>query len=61
LVKRELAARPGCCIWIGNGPIADGRSLHSSRYDFNDEILPLGASYWCTLVETVMRQEEAGS
>jgi amidohydrolase len=51
-----LAARPGCYIWIGNGPTADGRSLHSARYDFNDEILPLGASYWCTLVESILPQ-----
>ena len=50
-----LAARPGCYVWIGNGPTADGRSLHSARYDFNDEILTLGASYWCTLVERVLR------
>jgi amidohydrolase len=50
-----LAARPGCYVWIGNGPIANGRSLHSARYDFNDEILTPGASYWCTLVETVLR------
>jgi amidohydrolase len=50
-----LAARPGCYVWIGNGPIANGRSLHSARYDFNDEILTLGASYWCTLVERVLR------
>jgi len=49
-----LAARPGCYIWIGNGPMADGRSLHSSRYDFNDEILPLGASYWANLVESTL-------
>jgi hippurate hydrolase len=49
-----LAAKPGCYVWIGNGPMTDGRSLHSARYDFNDEILPLGASYWATLVETVL-------
>ena len=49
-----LAARPGCYIWIGNGPMADGRSLHSARYDFNDEILPLGASYWANLVESTL-------
>ena len=28
--------------------------LHNPRYDFNDEILPLGASYWATLVEQVL-------
>jgi hippurate hydrolase len=47
-----LAARPGAYIWIGNGPASDGRTLHSARYDFNDEILPIGAAYWCALVET---------
>jgi hippurate hydrolase len=33
---------------------ADGKGavpVHNQRYDFNDEILPLGASYWATLVE----------
>jgi hippurate hydrolase len=34
--------------------MADGRSLHSARYDFNDAILPLGASYWSTLVESIL-------
>ena len=50
-----LAARPGCYIWVGNGSDADGRTLHSARYDFNDEILPIGASYWCALVQSVLR------
>jgi hippurate hydrolase len=54
-----LAARPGCYIWIGNGPILDGVGLHSSRYDFNDEILPLGASYWSKLVESVLARGDA--
>ncbi|MBN9526394.1 MAG: amidohydrolase [Alphaproteobacteria bacterium] len=49
-----LAARPGCYLWIGNGAIVDGVGLHSSRYDFNDEILPLGASYWSRLVESTL-------
>ena len=49
-----LAARPGCYLWIGNGPIVDGVGLHSSRYDFNDEILPIGASYWAALVESIL-------
>jgi amidohydrolase len=53
-----LAARPGCYIWIGNGPATGGASLHSARYDFNDQILPLGASYWCTLVESILRAGE---
>jgi hippurate hydrolase len=46
-----LQARPGCYAWIGNGPAAPGAGLHGPRYDFNDEVLLLGASYWVRLVE----------
>jgi hippurate hydrolase len=49
-----LQARPGCYVWIGNGPGEGGCVLHNPRYDFNDEILPIGASYWATLVEQVL-------
>ena len=30
----------------------NNRMLHNSGYDFNDEILPIGSSYWARLVET---------
>jgi hippurate hydrolase len=43
-----LNARPGAFIFIGNGKSA---GLHHPQYDFNDEIIPLGASYWATLAE----------
>ncbi|MDI3324390.1 M20 aminoacylase family protein [Pontibacterium granulatum] len=46
-----LKERPGAYIWIGNGSAEDGRGLHNPYYDFNDEILPLGASYWVALVQ----------
>ncbi|MBP8294486.1 MAG: amidohydrolase [Burkholderiales bacterium] len=46
-----LQAKPGCYIWIGNGAGEGGCMLHNPGYDFNDEILPLGASYWVKLVE----------
>jgi hypothetical protein len=49
-----LAARPGCYIWIGNGPTSNGRSVHNARYYFNDEVLTLGANYRCTLVESIL-------
>ena len=49
-----LEQKPGCYIFIGNGPGDGGRILHSPHYDFNDEILPIGASYWARLVETVL-------
>ncbi|MGY0398408.1 MAG: M20 aminoacylase family protein [Ostreibacterium sp.] len=44
-----LMAKPGAYIWIGNGE--DSHSLHHPRYDFNDDILPLGASYWVSLAQ----------
>ncbi len=48
-----LEDRPGCYGWIGNGPDDNGRILHSAWYDFNDEALPFGASYFTTLVESM--------
>ncbi len=49
-----LQARPGCYVWLGNGDGAGGCMLHNPQYDFNDDILPVGASYWARLAETVL-------
>jgi hippurate hydrolase len=49
-----LRAKPGCYIFIGNGAGATSAGLHNPHYDFNDEILPIGASYWTSLVERVL-------
>ena len=48
-----LAERPGCYIRIGNGVEGGpgGCHVHNPNYDFNDEILTIGASYWSKLVE----------
>jgi hippurate hydrolase len=46
-----LQQRPGAYIWIGNGDATESRALHNPHYDFNDSILPLGASYWVRLVQ----------
>ena len=46
-----LEARPGAFIFIGAGNTA---GLHHPAYDFNDDISPLGMSYWAKLVETAM-------
>jgi hippurate hydrolase len=46
-----LGARPGAFIFVGNG---DTAGLHHPRYDFNDELIPVGCSYWARLVETAM-------
>lgn len=50
-----LNARPGAYIWIGNGEGAGGCMLHNTHYDFNDAILPLGASFWIQLVKNRLR------
>ncbi len=46
-----LNARPGAFIFVGNG---DTANVHHPRYDFNDEVIPVGCSYWARLVETAM-------
>ena len=43
-----LEARPGAYLFIGNGESA---GLHHPEYDFNDEISPVGASFFARLVE----------
>jgi hippurate hydrolase len=49
-----LQKKPGCYVWVGNGPVEGGCGLHNPHYDFNDEVLPIGASYWVKLVEQTM-------
>ena len=46
-----LEARPGAFIFIGNG---DSAKLHHPGYDFNDDALPYGISYWVQLAETAL-------
>ena len=46
-----LNARPGAFIWVGNG---DSAGLHHPAYNFNDEVIPFGTSYWVKLVETAL-------
>jgi hippurate hydrolase len=46
-----LQARPGCYVWLGAGQGADTPNIHSPQYDFNDDVLAIGASYWVTLAE----------
>jgi hippurate hydrolase len=54
-----LQAKPGCYVFVGNGE-GDHRAsghglgpcqLHNASYDFNDQLLPIGASYWVRLAE----------
>jgi hippurate hydrolase len=58
-----LQAKPGAYCFIGNGDgvhreIGHGEgpcTLHNPNYDFNDALIPLGASYWVKLVEASLR------
>jgi hippurate hydrolase len=46
-----LQARPGAFIFVGNG---DSAGLHHPAYNFNDDAIPVGTSYWVRLVETAL-------
>lgn len=58
-----LQEKPGCYVFIGNGEgdhRAEGHglgpcNLHNASYDFNDDLLPLGATYWVRLAEAYLR------
>lgn len=46
-----LNHRPGAYVFLGNG---DTAALHHPKYDFNDDAIPVGCSYWVRLVEAAM-------
>ena len=55
-----LNASEGAYIWIGNGLVPEdspkgGCMLHNTQYDFNDEILSTGASYWVQLTQNILQ------
>jgi len=49
-----LQERPGSYVWIGNGDGEGSCMVHNPGYDFNDQILPIGASYWAKMVEHLL-------
>ena len=49
-----LMERPGAYFRLGQGGAAAGRFLHNACYDFNDEVLPLGASLFARLAERAL-------
>ena len=60
-----LMAKPGCYSFIANGDGAHREighgggpcTLHNASYDFNDDLIPLGATYWVTLAQTWLKTE----
>ena len=50
------AAKPGCFVLMGNGTTGSySKPLHASDYDFNDELLVIGSSYWAELAEQQLK------
>lgn len=49
-----LQEKPGSYIWIGNGDGEGSCMVHNPGYDFNDNILSLGATYWVRLAEKLL-------
>ena len=48
---------PGCYVFIGNGEGSEGGCMvHNPDYDFNDRVLPTGASYWVRVAESYLRR-----
>ena len=62
-----LQHKPGCYVFIGNGggehrEMGHGLgpcNLHNPSYDFNDDLLPIGATYWVRLAEAALPQASA--
>ena len=59
-----LQEKPGCYVFIGNGEGAHREAghglgpcnLHNPSYDFNDDLLPIGATYWVRLAESYLKK-----
>ncbi len=57
-----LRERPGCFVFLGAGRAAAGEpQLHQPTYDFNDALLPVGASWFATLAEQLLARRATGS
>lgn len=52
-----LEQRPGCYFLLGTARTESDPPLHHPRYDFNDDILPIGATFWVELVEAYLQTE----
>ena len=63
-----LLAKPGCYAFLGNGDGGHRDSghgagpcmLHNASYDFNDELLPIGSTYWVRLAQRFLAARQVG-
>jgi hippurate hydrolase len=53
-----LQKKQGSYIMLGAGRTGDDPMPHHPKYDFNDAVLPVGASYWATLAEQLLPRAE---
>ncbi len=52
-----LEKKAGCYMLVGNGTGSKGGCMiHNAHYDFNDDVTPVGATYWVRLCETLMNE-----
>ena len=52
-------SKPSCFVLMGNGTSgSNGKPLHAADYDFNDELLVIGSSYWVELVEQQLKLDQ---
>lgn len=56
-----LLERPGAYFRLGQGGASAGRFLHNACYDFNDEVLPLGAALFARLAERALAPTDTGA
>jgi hippurate hydrolase len=49
-----LEKKPGAYVWLGAG--LQSENLHSPHFDFNDDLLPIGASFWVQLAQSKLTQ-----
>ena len=54
-----LEEKPGCYVFIGNGAGEGACMVHNPNYDFNDDILVLGATYWVRLAQAYLEGQIA--
>ncbi len=52
-----LAERPGTYFFLGSNTSPDDKPLHHAGYDFNDDLLPIGAAFWTELTESYLKPE----
>ena len=46
---------PGAYVWLGNGPVENGALHHNSSYDFNDDSLVTGISFWVEVARQALK------